>query len=1179
MKRWLVTLVAALVAPAALPGVAAACSKDDRAYFDGFPDASCLLAGYTNIETDALGGLRLQTNGSPLTASWDTRAEFENGLTYQSELFAPVDRSSLDVVGGSDATAAIELPKTIMPLTPASEPVLTPTASTWLDSDGVRDPSVIKEGSQYVMYYTGLAEDGSGPAILRLVSTGGTTTWTRPADPAQHQPIMSGTPGAFDEHGVYGADVVYDPGDAEAPYKMWYSGAGDTFDQIGYATSTDGISWTKYDGDDPNTLPDPVVAVGLPGSQDAFSAAHPTVFFDGGLWKMYYEGDDSTKKSIAYATSTDGLTWSKAGAVIESGSGNIEFGVFAPTVWKDPSDVQTPFKMLVGGRKETQQGSGVFQTKLIAASSADGLDWTLGNVALNTASFAASNLSSPEVVPEGSAIKLYYSGNRTNEGDPRDRIGYAAGTGGTAQTMALDIAPRSPLLDAREAFDLAAVDPGGTPDELAGVYVGLKEDGVPRLGAAKSDTEGTTWTKLALPGNSPVIPLGANNNQFDQDGHRDPHLLYDQNSGGNPATDYFLFFTGVNDGVETIGVTTASEVPTTKQPDHTTWVNPGNNAHFGLGASGQFDEAGVSHPSVVTVAPNWVMYYTGRNAAGTTTIGRATSSSPGGTYSGRQAITLNAASPGTPADACDKNGRRNPEAVMIDGVVHLLFTGLQTVEGATVERTCWAKATSSGETTTFDRMGPVLNPSQLPHAFDEVGVAPSSIVNDGDALLRVFTTGTGRDRRARAGYASTPLPLAATATVGIPNGWATYQMGDAETPVRDFQKIAATATGTGTEIWMSVLQPYSTAGTPYWSDLFPVDAVGQGEALNFQLGAGAGEGVRAVRWQARFRRPEQPSDAPHLDKVAIDHADVSFFPSGTATTTDITAPAEFALQNWKSLKLTASLFQPLGTGGASGTVTVLNDTGTTLVVASPISIPGETTVSLAGIDAGSNPKLRVRFDLASTNGQASPLVESLKVDYTAVAPSAPTPPPPSPPAPVLTLVTPTPRIVYGKTGTVSGTLTQIGAGLAGQAVTVFAQPRGAPAPVAVGTATTDAAGAWTLSVKPTKQTAYTAAATNAAAPAAVTMAVKHRLRLKVTLVGRQATFTGAIGPKHRRRAVTIQRKVSGSWRKIATVKTNRKATFRYVKRFAKGRFRFRAVTPKDADHLAGRSRVRRVRVR
>ena len=250
LQRWLVTLVAALGAALALPGAAVACSTDDKAYFDAFPDANCLLAGYTNIETDTLGGLRLKTNGRPVTASWDTRAELEDGLTYQGELFAPVDRSTLEVVGAADATAALELPKTTMPLTPRATRSLAPTASTWLDSDGVRDPSVIKEGSQYVMYYTGLAEDGTGPAIFRLVSTAGTTTWTRPADPAQRQPILSGTAGAFDERGVYGADVVYDPGDAEAPYKMWYSGAGDTFDQIGYATSGDGIAWTKHDGDD-----------------------------------------------------------------------------------------------------------------------------------------------------------------------------------------------------------------------------------------------------------------------------------------------------------------------------------------------------------------------------------------------------------------------------------------------------------------------------------------------------------------------------------------------------------------------------------------------------------------------------------------------------------------------------------------------------------------------------------------------------------------------------------------------------------------------------------------------------------------------------------------------------------------------------------------------------------------
>ena len=37
-------------------------------------------------------------------------------------------------------------------------------------------------------------------------------------------PVLQGTAGAFDADGVYGADVVYDPTDPIAPYKMWYSG-------------------------------------------------------------------------------------------------------------------------------------------------------------------------------------------------------------------------------------------------------------------------------------------------------------------------------------------------------------------------------------------------------------------------------------------------------------------------------------------------------------------------------------------------------------------------------------------------------------------------------------------------------------------------------------------------------------------------------------------------------------------------------------------------------------------------------------------------------------------------------------------------------------------------------------------------------------------------------------------
>ena len=106
MHRWPVTFAAALSALLALPAAAVACSTDDKAYFDGFPDASCLLST-TNTEVDTLGGLRLKTNGAPVPATWDTRPELEDGITYASESFAPVDRSTLEVVGPAGATAAL----------------------------------------------------------------------------------------------------------------------------------------------------------------------------------------------------------------------------------------------------------------------------------------------------------------------------------------------------------------------------------------------------------------------------------------------------------------------------------------------------------------------------------------------------------------------------------------------------------------------------------------------------------------------------------------------------------------------------------------------------------------------------------------------------------------------------------------------------------------------------------------------------------------------------------------------------------------------------------------------------------------------------------------------------------------------------------------------------------------
>src|SRR4029079_9949918 len=88
---------AALAAAACLvlPGAASACSTDANAHFETFLDTSCLQTPLVNTELGALGGLRLTTNGTPVSALWDTDGQLDAGITHESILFPPVGVSTL----------------------------------------------------------------------------------------------------------------------------------------------------------------------------------------------------------------------------------------------------------------------------------------------------------------------------------------------------------------------------------------------------------------------------------------------------------------------------------------------------------------------------------------------------------------------------------------------------------------------------------------------------------------------------------------------------------------------------------------------------------------------------------------------------------------------------------------------------------------------------------------------------------------------------------------------------------------------------------------------------------------------------------------------------------------------------------------------------------------------------
>ena len=135
-----------------------------------------------------------------------------------------------------------------------------------------------------------------------------------------------GANGDTDDYHVYRPSVLKD---SDGTYKMWYGGSDGSHYRIHYATSEDGINWTKHGV---------VLDLGANGDIDDRDISHPFVLKDSdGTYKMWYGGFDGTHRRIHYATSENGVNWTKHGVVIDLGADGDtdDWHVYSPSVFKD----------------------------------------------------------------------------------------------------------------------------------------------------------------------------------------------------------------------------------------------------------------------------------------------------------------------------------------------------------------------------------------------------------------------------------------------------------------------------------------------------------------------------------------------------------------------------------------------------------------------------------------------------------------------------------------------------------------------------------------------------------------------------------------------------------------------------------------------------------------------------
>jgi predicted GH43/DUF377 family glycosyl hydrolase len=211
-----------------------------------------------------------------------------------------------------------------------SEPpqiVLGPRKETGWEDD-INRPFVLKRADGYHLWYTGQAK---GHSWIGYATSPDGVTWQRLSD----RPVLTADQ-PWEKVAVMCPSVLWD--ERTKLFRMWYSGGEQNEpNAIGYATSPDGLTWTKHTGN-PIFVPDPQA----PWEQHKVTGGQVEKCGD---WHvMFYIGfRDEPHAQIGIARSRDGITgWQRhpANPIVRPGAGTWDhdacykpFAIFDGAQW------------------------------------------------------------------------------------------------------------------------------------------------------------------------------------------------------------------------------------------------------------------------------------------------------------------------------------------------------------------------------------------------------------------------------------------------------------------------------------------------------------------------------------------------------------------------------------------------------------------------------------------------------------------------------------------------------------------------------------------------------------------------------------------------------------------------------------------------------------------------------